>query len=52
MISTLIQLAGFACLVVAAAMVSPVLAIAVAGVSLIVIGHAADGVKFSRKRKT
>jgi hypothetical protein len=51
MLSTLIQLAGFACLVVAAAIVSPELGIASAGVALLVIGHAADGVSFTRKRK-
>ena len=52
MVSTLIQLAGFGCLVCAAWLVSPVVGIGVAGVVLLLIGHAADGLTIKRKRKT
>jgi phosphate/sulfate permease len=50
MLSTLIQLAGFGCIVATAALVSPILGLAVAGIVLLLIGHAVDAPR--RKRKT
>lgn len=52
MISTLLELAGFACLVAAAFLVSTLVGLLAAGGSLLVLGYALDGVtvRFPRRR--
>ncbi len=43
MISTILELVGFGCLVAAAALLSPILGLALAGLVLVLIGYLAGG---------